>query len=332
MLSLVIPVYKNEENLDRLLRELVRLAESMSGELEVVFVVDGSPDRCHAILQERLPTLPLPTQLLQLSRNFGSFAAIAAGLERGGGDCFAVLAADLQEPPELVVRFAEILHGGQADVVFGVRASRSDPWLSELFSTLFWGIYRRFVVREIPLGGVDVFGCTRAVRDHLLALREANTNLIALLFWLGFRREFVPYDRQPRLEGQSAWTLAKKLQYCVNSVFNFTDLPVRALLATGVAGTALACTLGVVVVVCRLLGLIDVPGYTALILAVMFFGGLTTFGLGVVGQYLWLTLQNTRHRPNYIVRSADRFRAPGAGEAVKPDPGDARLTARSSGR
>src|SRR5450631_359113 len=126
MYSLVIPVYKNEANLDRLLAELVKLGGAVPEEFEVVFVVDGSPDRSLEILRERLPALPLRTQLLSLSRNFGSFAAIAAGLSRARGSSMAVMAADLQEPPELALQFFQVLDAGRADIVFGVRSGRSD--------------------------------------------------------------------------------------------------------------------------------------------------------------------------------------------------------------
>ena len=173
MNSLVIPVYKNEANLERLLAELLKLAGRVTGELEVVFVVDGSPDRCLQILRERLPTLPLRTQLLSLSRNFGSFAAIAAGLERARGNCMAVMAADLQEPPELVLQFFEVLDAGRADIVFGMRGQRSDPWFSEFASNIFWFVYRKLVVKDMPPGGVDIFGCTREVRDRLLRAAKA---------------------------------------------------------------------------------------------------------------------------------------------------------------
>src|SRR5260370_889136 len=145
MNSLVIPVYKNEANLERLLAELLKLAECVTGEFEVVFVVDGSPDRCLQILRETLPLLPLRTQLLSLSRNFGSFAAIAAGLERARGNCMAVMAADLQEPPELVLQFFEGLDAGRADVVFGLRGRRSDPRVCVLASNLVWCVYRQLL-------------------------------------------------------------------------------------------------------------------------------------------------------------------------------------------
>ncbi len=308
MLSIVIPVYKNEENLDRLLPALERVAADCLDPVEVVLVVDGSPDRCTEILRERLPRAAFASRLVILSRNFGSFNAIRAGLDVGRGDIFAVLAADLQEPPELALQFHEILSNGAADIAFGVRASRSDPWVSEAASRLFWAIYRRLVLPELPPGGVDMFGCTRAVRDRVVALREPNSNLIALLFWVGFRRAYVPYQRQPRREGASAWTLAKKLRYCFDSVFNFTDLPIRLLLGVGTVGTLTAVIYAVVLLTARLTGRVEVPGYTAIALTVTFFGSITSLGLGILGQYLWLVLQNSRGRPGYLIETVEEFR------------------------
>lgn len=307
MLSLVIPVYQNEGSLHRLLAELQDLKRHLNDELEVIFVVDGSPDRSLSILEEELPKMALRTQLIVLSRNFGSFNAILAGLNAGSGEQFAVLAADLQEPPSLVVRFHDMLKSGGTDIVFGVRASRSDPWLSELASRAFWILYRRLVVKEMPSGGVDVFGCTREVRDLIVRFREVNTNLIALLFWVGFRRGYVSYERAPRRSGTSAWTIAKKLQYCVDSVFNFTDLPIRLLMVSGAAGSLLAVAAGIVVVTARLRGKVPVEGYTVIVLSILFFGGLIMLGLGIIGQYLWLSLKNARGRPNYIVARSARY-------------------------
>ncbi len=309
MNSLVIPVYRNEANLDRLLVELVKLSSSVAGEFEVVFVVDGSPDRCLQILSERLPSLPLRTQLLSLSRNFGSFAAIAAGLESARGRNLAVMAADLQEPPELILQFFEVLDAGRAEIVFGVRGQRSDPWLSEIASNMFWFLYRKLVVTDMPRGGVDIFGCTREVRDQLLQLQGVDSNLIALLFWLGYRRHYIVYERRRRLEGKSAWTLRKKARYCLNSIFNFTDLPIQLLLWAGAVALLLAVSASVLVIVAKLRGDIQVPGYTPIVLATLFFGALTSLGFGIVGQYLWLGLQVSRRRPNYIVRSAEEHGA-----------------------
>jgi hypothetical protein len=152
-----------------------------------------------------------------------------------------------------------------------------------------------------------VFGCTRGVRDHLLELKEINTNLIALLLWLGFRRRFVPYQRRPRVEGQSGWTFGRKLRYALDSVFSFTDLPIRVLLLLGVIGIVFAVVAGATVFIAWSSGRVPVLGYTPLMLVITFFGGLTALGLGIVGQYLWLSLQNARNRPNFIVRDAWSF-------------------------
>jgi glycosyltransferase involved in cell wall biosynthesis len=307
MLSLVIPVYRNAENLPRLFAELEQLASRLSGHLEVVFVVDGSPDASADILRAHLPRWAVRSQLLELSRNVGSFAAIAAGLAAGRGEYFAVMAADLQEPPDLIVQFFQLLQSGRADVTFGHRVGRADPWGSRVLSESFWSLYRRFVVREMPKGGIDVFGCTRQVRDHLIGLKEASTNLIALLLWLGFRREFVPYERRPRLEGRSAWTFGRKMRYAVDSVFSFTDLPIRLLLFLGAAGTTAAVVASGIVLTYWLLGRVPVLGYTPLMLMITFFGGLTALGLGIVGQYLWISIQNTRGRPAFVVKSSEIF-------------------------
>ena len=304
MLSLVIPVYNNEESLPRLFPALEQLAGQLPVALEVVFVVDGAVDASLARLKERLPAWPIRWQLLELSRNFGSFAAIAAGLQYAAGEHIAVLAADLQEPPDLVLEFHRALAADEAEVVLGYRTGRADPWWSRQLSAIFWGVYRRFVVPDMPRGGVDVFGCTRAVRDQLVQLREVNTNLIALVLWVGFRRKFVPYERRPRREGRSGWSFTRKLRYAFDSVFSFTDLPLRALVALGAAGTGLAVVAAATVFVMWSLGRIPVLGYTPLMLMITFFGGLTALGLGIVGQYLWLALQNARGRPNFIVRSA----------------------------
>jgi glycosyltransferase involved in cell wall biosynthesis len=307
MLSLIIPVYRNAENLPRLFSELEQLASRLPTALEVVFVVDGSPDNSIDLLRSRLPAWPVRAQLLELSRNVGSFAAIAAGLAAGRGEFFAVMAADMQEPPDLILRFVQILQSGKADVTFGHRVGRADPFWSRILSDGFWRLYRRFVVKEMPKGGVDVFGCTRQVRDHLVGLKEAGTNLIALLLWLGFRREFVAYERRPRLEGRSAWTFGRKVRYAVDSVFSFTDLPIRLLLFLGAAGTLAAVVASGVVYTYWLLGRVPVLGYTPLMLMITFFGGLTALGLGIVGQYLWISIQNTRGRPAFVVKSAETF-------------------------
>jgi len=306
MNSLVIPVYRNAASIPALLDALRKLARDVA-DLEVVFVVDGSPDNSYAQLREAAPALPFATQLLALSRNFGSFAAIRSGLAAARGERFAVMAADLQEPPELAAEFFERLTRDEADVLVGTRDGRSDPLGSRLGSALFWWLYRRLINAEIPAGGVDVFACNRAFRDELLKLEEQHSSLIGLIYWVGFRRGNVSYTRRVREHGKSAWTFKRKLKYMMDSVFAFSDLPIRMLLLAGIAGLIVALLLGAVVVGLRLHGSADVPGYAATMITILFFGGLNAFGLGLLGAYLWRAFANTQRRPLAIVMRGEVF-------------------------
>lgn len=307
MLSLVIPVYNNSPYIPQLIDALERLRVGLESELEVVFVVDGSPDDSYLQLSNLLTGAGFQAQLLALSRNFGSFAAIRAGLEAAKGDRFAVMAADLQEPPELILEFDRILRAGEHDVVVGRRSSRQDPVLTRTLSRAFWAIYRTFVQPEVPEGGVDVFGCQRFVRDQIINLRENNSSLIGLLFWIGFRRAEVPYERRARSMGKSGWTFQKRFRYLSDSIFNFTDLPIRLLLAVGVLGLLATVVVGSAVVAAKISGTIEVPGYAATTLLIMFFGALNCFGFGVIGGYIWRTFENTKQRPNFIVATRHAF-------------------------
>lgn len=309
--SIIIPVYKNAESIGELIRALADIQLSVrtqfSMDIEAVFVVDGSPDGSISILDQRLPSAPFRSQLLAHARNFGSFAAIRTGLAAANGEYLGMIAADLQEPPELLVAFLERLVDNSSDIVVGVRESREDPMLTQMSSGLFWKIYRSLVIREIPEGGVDLFACTRQVRDQLLALGESHSSLIGLVYWIGFRRSEVSYTRRARKYGRSAWTLRKKIDYLLDSIFAFTDLPIRILTILGLAGMLLASVWGLLVLIARVFGNIPVSGYAATVLTIVFFGGLNTLGIGLVGHYAWRTYENTKRRPIAIVRYARHY-------------------------
>ena len=307
MLTLVIPVYRNEANLTRLLGAVASLHTDIDMPFEAVFVVDGSPDLCYERLRTSLEHQSFSSQLILLSKNFGSFSAIRAGLEYGQGDFFAVMAADLQEPPELIVGMAKRLASNEADIVVGVRDGRSDPLVSRLMSSLFWRLYREFVLPDIPPGGVDIFACTRQFRDQLLQMQEQHGSLIAQIFWMGYRRVTVTYSRRERREGASAWTLRKKLKYLVDSIFSVTDLPIRMLTYVGGATAAMAAILSVVLAICRFLLIITVPGYTAIMITIIFFGSLNLFGLGLVGSFAWRAYDNSKQRPLHIALRSHTF-------------------------
>ena len=307
-LSIVVPVYRNAGSIPHLIAALQDVATRVVGGLEVVFVVDGSPDDSHALLRETLPGSGLNAQLIELTRNFGSFPAIRVGLEHARGRVISVMAADLQEPPELALEFLDALRDGRADVGFGVRDGRDDPPVGKFLSVVFWSLYRSLVMPDIPRGGVDIFAVSADFRDRLLALNESNTSLLAQLFWLGGRRAFLPYQRRRREHGKSAWTLRKKLKYFSDSIFAFSDLPVRVLFLFGGIALTIALLLGVVVAAARVSGLVSVPGYAATVLVILFFGAVNALGLGVVGSYAWRAFENTKARPLALVYSRITFK------------------------
>lgn len=305
LLSVVIPVYRNVESIPELLSEVskvqIRLRDDYQTEIEVVFVVDGCPDGSHLLLSKLLPEVPFNSTLLLHSRNFGSFPAIGSGLKAANGNFFVTISADLQEPPDLILKFMDKLQTGLYDIVIGCRENRRDPLNVRFASTIFWKLYKHFVIADIPDKGVDVFGCNKAFRDKLISLDEANSSLIGLIYWLGFKRTEVFYERVERPYGKSAWTFKKKVNYLLDSVFSFSDLPIRLITFFGLFGLLVSFILGSIVLIARLSGLIEVPGYAATILVVITFGALNSLGIGIIGNYAWRTFENTKKRPLAIV-------------------------------
>ena len=298
--SLVIPVYRNEENIDDLVEALNALSASIGG-MEVVFVIDGSPDRSGEMLLDRRGAMSFDAQIVFHSRNFGAFPAIRTGMEMAQGTVIAVMAADLQEPPELIQCFFQILENHEADVVFGERSGRHDSFVRDALSNSFWWLYRRLVIADVPKGGVDMFACNRQAADTVLQIAEPNSSLIAQLFWIGFRRQFVSYERQQRRKGTSAWNISRRMRYMMDSIFSFTDLPILFVLWFGVAGCILSLSFGIVIAFARVIGLVTVPGYAALAVLISFSASAILATQGILGSYLWRTFENTKRRPLRII-------------------------------
>ena len=306
--TVVVPVYRNEETLAAVVDRLDELAASLDGALEAVFVVDGSPDGSLALLRRLLrDERAFSAQLIALSRNFGSFSAVKTGLGAARGDIAAVMAADLQEPVSLIEGFFAGLGSGEYDVAVGVRTARGDPASGAAASRLFWWIYRKLIQPEIPPGGVDVFACTRDVASQLARLDESHTSLVGLLYWLGFRRLEVPYVRQARPAGKSAWSLGKRIRYLEDSIYSFTSLPIAAITVVGLVGVVVSFSYACIVFAFWAAGKIDVPGYTPLMLALLFMASSVLMGLGIVGSYVWRTYENSKGRPTAVAMTHEQF-------------------------
>lgn len=300
-LCLIIPVYNNEENIALLVAALEKLNSDLWGRLAVTFVIDGSPDLSGAMLVDQQKNFTFSSRILFHSRNFGSFTAIRTGLEFSNGHYFAVLAADLQEPPDVITRMFAILEQNDADVVFGVRASREDGLVRDFFSRVFWALYRKLVMPDIPRGGVDIFACNIVVRDALLSIREPNSSLIAQLFWLGFKRAFVSYERRKRINGKSAWRFTMRIRYMMDSIFSFSDLPILVPLWIGLSGLIVSVCFSFFLIFSHFSGRIDVPGYVTLAVLISLFGSIGMAMQGILGSYLWRTYENSKQRPLRLI-------------------------------
>lgn len=301
--TVVVPIYRSANSINKLVDRLAALANQLAPKrLEVIFVDDGSPDNSVARLKSRLPTL-FDAVVLRHTRNFGAFAATRSGLAAASGAIIGVMAADLQEPPELIPRAIEELERTETSVAYGKRTRRyGDPLTSRVASALFWRIYRRFVQPQMPAGGIDIFVCRRAVIDELLSLEESHTSLVGSLIWLGFPSCEVSYERASRADGErSAWTLAKRLRYMADSAFSLSRLPLSLLGFTGGLGLIGCFLVGVGVILARLTGGITVPGYTAIMLTVVACTCLLLVALWIVGDIAWRAYENTKSRPNAVL-------------------------------
>ena len=220
----------------------------------------------------------------------------------------AVMAADLQEPPGLLTSMFSILNLGEADIVFGQRIGREDPLLYRMFSVAFWSLYRRLVLSDMPPGGADIFACTAQVRDAVLMFQEADSSLIAQLVWLGFRRAYVTYTRLRRQHGRSAWNFRRRMKYMADSIFSFTNAPLTILFWIGTAGIVLTSVIALVVFVAWIVGSVQVPGYTPIMLFIAFVASLQMLSLSVIGFYISRIFENTKRRPLRLIASVQEFK------------------------
>jgi polyisoprenyl-phosphate glycosyltransferase len=298
--ALIIPIYRNEENIGPLFKALNYLDSELSYQCEFIFVIDGSPDNSEFIINQNRNEYLKNSRVVSLSKNYGSFTAIRAGLEEANSKFIGVMAADLQEPPSLILNFFKQLSENKFDIVFGQRMSRNDPPVKTLLSNIYWDFYSKFIISDMPKGGVDIFACNKHVCDSVISMNEINSSLIAQLFWVGFRRGFIPYDRLERKEGASAWSFKKKFKYMLDSIFSYSDLPIIILLFLGSIGLILSMIYILIVSLAYILGYIHQPGFATQTMLTTIFGSSILFSQGILGCYIWRVLENSKKRPLFF--------------------------------
>jgi dolichol-phosphate mannosyltransferase len=319
-LSIVIPVYFNETSLPSLEIALNALETDLASKgfgLELIFVNDGSRDRSLEILRAMQMQRPSNIVLNHLA-NRGSMAAIQTGLVRVTGDCFTYLAADLQDPPEMLVEMVEHWRAGDRFVV-RTRSSRTDPVTSRFFAWLNYRMVRLLIMPTYPVGGFDMAIMDRVFLLHLVRCGY-NKNLAMFAWSLGIPARIMSYHRREREHGTSMWTFRKKVNYFIDSSIGFSVRPMRLASTLGFF-IAVACFMYALVVVAgKFLGWIDVPGFTALAAMLGFLNGCSFMFLGLLGEYTWRIYQEMDRHADAVVEEVhlDQDALPTAsGEAAK---------------
>lgn len=296
-LSIVVPVYFNEENLRPLYEDIQKkIIQVIDFDYEIVMIDDGSDDGSWDVIQE-LARIDRNVKPIRLSRNFGSHAAILCGLVRSTGDCAVVKAADLQEPTEMLLEMYQSWEQGN-NVVLAVREEREDK---SLFSDLYYWLTRKAALPKMPEHGFDTFLLDRKVIQVLDALDETNSAITGQILWSGFRTAEVRYIRRQREVGRSKWTLKKKIRLVADTLFSFSTLPITMIVVIGVLSCMGAAIWIVALVITKLSVGISVEGYTSMIIFQLFSFGIIMLTLGLLGNYLWRTFDASRHRPVYII-------------------------------
>lgn len=312
LLSVITPAYNEADNLPLLYERLTKVLSLIDINWEWIIVDDHSTDGTFSVIEE-ISQHNNQVHGIRFARNFGSHTAITCGFHRAKGDCAVVMAADLQDPPEtLSALLAEWQEGVQ--VVWAVRRRREGEKVSKIgFARLYYWLMRHLVgMKDLPSTGADFFLIDRQVIKALREFRESHVSILALITWMGFHQSYITYDKQARVHGSSGWNLNKKFKLVWDSITSFSYFPIRFMSYLGLVVAFLGFLYAGFVVILALIGQ-PPQGWSSLMVVVLVIGGMQMLMMGILGEYLWRALDESRHRPRYLVerttQSTDQSRS-----------------------
>lgn len=298
-ISIVIPVYYNEDTLMDLYQDMKEKILGKLGDYEIVMVDDGSGDSSFEIM-EQIRSMDSNVRLVKLSRNFGEHAALLAGLSVCTGDCAVTKQADLQEDSTLILEMYESWKRGNK-VVLAVRKSRDESKIKIFFANMYYAIIRKFVNKNMPLGGCDCYLIDRQVIKVLELLDENNSSLTLQVLWAGFKTENVYFDRKDREKGVSRWTFAKKFKLVLDSMMSFSYTPIRFMSYVGIIFNIAAVAMFISILVEYFTVGTPIAGWSSLMCVILCSSGLILLMMGILGEYVWRVLDASRNRPPFII-------------------------------
>jgi dolichol-phosphate mannosyltransferase len=298
-LSLVIPIYNEEEVLPQLDVRVKELLDRLALDAEIVFVNDGSRDRSLDLLREMAAREPR-YRVIGFSRNFGHQRAITAGMDKSRGKAVVVMDADLQDPPEVILEMVERWRAGY-DVVYGLRRSREgESWFKLVTAKLFYRLFAAMIPIEVPLDTGDFRLMSRRVVQTMRALRETHRFVRGLVAWVGFKQTAVEYDRQARAAGETKYPLRKMIAFAIDGIASFSVLPLRLASYVGVLVAVVSVVCGVLALVSHHWGF-TVPGWTTTVVLLSFLFSVQFMMIGVLGEYVGRIYEQVKRRPLYVI-------------------------------
>jgi dolichol-phosphate mannosyltransferase len=302
--SIIIPVYRNEASLPMLIEKLNALTDKADNySFEFIFVDDGSDDNSFNLLSSFKNNNAIPKgsfEVVKLTRNFGQLPALYAGLAQSSGDLKCFLSADLQDDPMIILELAKNITPDY-QLVLAERESRPETGFSAMTSKLFYRYLRSFVIKNYPKNGYDYCMFTNDVAQELLKYESKNAHIFVVLIWLGFPFKKITYKRVEREGGKSQWTFLKRLTLFIDVAIGFSYTPIRAITVFGFIFSLLSFIFASVIIFLTISNGNPVQGWPSIMVFISFSTGIIMMTLGVLGEYLWRTLDSSRKRQLFIV-------------------------------
>jgi glycosyltransferase involved in cell wall biosynthesis len=299
-LSVVVPAYNESDNISVVAQNLSSVLSGISGlsQYEIIFCddhsSDGSISTVVALKDDRI-------RAIRLSKRSGSHVAIRAGLKAAKGDMVLCISADGQEDPTVLTEMVDKINAG-ADIVWGVRTERKESFFVKQFGLLFYRLLKFFVENsnQIDLAHADFYLLNRKVVDAINRCKERNTSLFGLIVWIGFKQEQVRYERRERMNGKSKWSFRSRLRLATDWILAFSGIPLKLITILGVLFALAGFIYALIIVILFLTGN-TTPGWSETVILILLLGGIQMTMIGVIGEYLWRTLDETRDRPLYFI-------------------------------
>ena len=301
--SIIVPVFCNYGSLKKTYEAIVvNVIEQMSNtDFEFIFIDDGSLDDSFQELLELSKTATYTVKILKFSRNFGQVPAIYAGYAKATGDVIVNISADLQDPPELIIQMIDAYRNDNFDIVICAREARDEGIFRRLTSAVFYALIRKLSFKNMPQGGFDYVLISRKVKNILLSNKDTNPFWQGQILWTGFQPKIIYYERQKRTIGKSKWTFSKKLKYLFDGVLAYSFYPLRLMSITGLVFFIAGILYGIIIVILYLQGTTPFKGWSPIMILILLSSGLQMLISGVIGEYLWRTLDQARNRPLYVI-------------------------------